>query len=213
MAKYFSFFPKTYYLDDTGVETTILTNIISRFAYEQSFKDNTSVFYKYDIKDSDTPEGISYKMYGSSERHWMILMLNDIVNPMYDWPLDYRKFIKFVNSKYTANASVGQTGLEWARTNVKEYVKIVTKTDIKSATISVDEYQIDSNTYANLVSSVETTTLSDGASVKIETTKKTKTYYEYEMDANEAKRTIKILKPEFASTVEQEFRRVISNAA
>jgi len=212
MAKYFNFFPKTYYLNDTETSADILTNIIARFSFEQSFKDNTSIFYTYQIKDSDTPESIAYKIYDSSERHWMVLMLNDIVNPMYDWPLDQREIVKFINSKYTANANTanGQTGLVWSQISVKDYVKIVTKTHLKTNTITVDKYLIDANTYANVTQSIENVTLSDGESVKIKTSKETKTYYTYEIEANEEKRTIKILKPEFAPAVEEEFRRVIA---
>jgi hypothetical protein len=106
MAKYFNFFPKTYYLSDTGTSADILTKITARFSYESSFKENTAVFYEYDIKDSDTPEGIAYKMYGSSERHWMVMLLNDIVNPLYDWPLDQREIVKYIDSKYSANGNL-----------------------------------------------------------------------------------------------------------
>ena len=42
------------------------------------------------------------------------------------------------------------------------------------------------------------------------TTKETETYYQYEIKVNDEKRNIKILKPEFAPAVEEEFRRVIS---
>jgi hypothetical protein len=35
-------------------------------------------------------------------------------------------------------------------------------------------------------------------------------YYEYELEANEEKRTIDILRPEFVKTIEQEFRNVIA---
>jgi hypothetical protein len=41
--------------------------------------------------------------------------------------------------------------------------------------------------------------------------KETKTYYDFEIEDNEKKRRIKILKPEFVFAVDQEFRRVISN--
>jgi hypothetical protein len=92
-------------------------------------------------------------------------------------------------------------------------LKIVTKTDVKSNTISVEKFVIDANTYANVIVETTTTTLSDSALVTIATEKQTKSYFDYEIDANEAKRRIKILKPEFASAVEEEFRRVISNGA
>jgi hypothetical protein len=45
--------------------------------------------------------------------------------------------------------------------------------------------------------------------IKIEISKETQSYYDYEMELNESKRSIKLLKPEFVSAVEEEFRRVI----
>jgi hypothetical protein len=40
-------------------------------------------------------------------------------------------------------------------------------------------------------------------------TKEKKTHYTYETEENEAKRTIKLLKPEFVSAVEKEFKKII----
>ena len=56
MAKFFNYFPKTFYTNDNkpkGLDT--VTNIISRFAFEQSLKENSAAFYRYDIQDIDTP--------------------------------------------------------------------------------------------------------------------------------------------------------------
>ena len=53
--------------------------------------------------------------------------------------------------------------------------------------------------------------LEDGSFIDITVSKETKTYYDYEIEENEKKRVIKILKPEFVPTVDQEFRRVIVN--
>ena len=51
MAKYFSKFPKTFYtLQSVPYGADVVTNIISRYSMEQSFKDNSSVFEKYDVK-------------------------------------------------------------------------------------------------------------------------------------------------------------------
>jgi regulator of protease activity HflC (stomatin/prohibitin superfamily) len=50
----------------------------------------------------------------------------------------------------------------------------------------------------------------DGNAIKIDVTKKTKSYYEYEIETNEAKRTINILKPEFVPAVESELKRVFN---
>jgi hypothetical protein len=68
MSKYFNYFPKTLYTND-NTSGIVVTNIISRFAFERAYRDNSAVYYEYDIQDSDTPEIIADKMYGNSERH------------------------------------------------------------------------------------------------------------------------------------------------
>ena len=66
MAKYFRYFPKTFYTSDTdsdGLDS--VTNIIARFAIASDLRDNTNMFYPYDVQDTDTPEIIAHKMYSS----------------------------------------------------------------------------------------------------------------------------------------------------
>jgi len=214
MAKYFNFFPKTFYSSNnstTGLDT--VTNIISRVSFESTLKENSSAFYKYSVQDSDTPEIVAHKFYGNSERHWIVLMFNDIIDPLYDWPLKYDTFIKYVDKKYTANGAANttvQTGLAWAMSvnNVQAYYKIVTKTDIDNISL-VDRIQVDANTYANVTTSSTTITLQSGDVITQAVTKEKKTYYEYEMEENEAKRDIILVKNVFVNQIEKEFKRVI----
>ena len=79
MANYFSKFPKVYHSFDDYKTSEQVVNILSRFSLESSLKENTSIFYDYDIRDGDTPEIIASKMYNSPERHWIILLFNDII--------------------------------------------------------------------------------------------------------------------------------------
>jgi hypothetical protein len=207
MAKYFNYFPKTVYtLNSLDVET--VTNITSRFGFEQSFKDNSAVYYEYDIQDGDTPEIIASKFYDSPERHWAVLMINNIVDPQFDWPLDQRTIISYINEKYSANASVGQSGTTWAQANIHSYYKIETRISNSTEAELQTKLQIDANTYANVAATTTNLILDDGNSITITTTKETKSYYDYEIEENEAKRTIKLLKPEFVSSIEEELRNV-----
>ena len=207
MAKYFNYFPKTVYtLNSLDVET--VTNITSRFGFEQSFKDNSAVYYEYDIQDGDTPEIIASKFYDSPERHWAVLMINNIVDPQFDWPLDQRTIISYMNEKYSANASVGQSGISWAQANIQSYYKVETRTSNSTEAELQSKLQIDANTYANVAVTTTNLTLDDGNLITIKVSKETKSYYDYEIEENEAKRTIKLLKPEFVSSIEEELRNV-----
>ena len=150
MSKYFNYFPKTVYSLDSTNNVDAVTSIVSRFSFENSFKDNTSVYYEYNIQDSDTPEIIASKFYGDSEKHWVVLMLNNIIDPQFDWPLDQRTIISYMNKKYSANASVGQSGVSWAQSNIHSYYKVETRTTNSTNTELQTKLQIDANTYANV---------------------------------------------------------------
>jgi formylmethanofuran dehydrogenase subunit E-like metal-binding protein len=70
-------------------------------------------------------------------------------------------------------------------------------------------FQIDANTYANVTTSLNSYTLQDGTTITQRVTKETQSYYQYEVDLNETKRTIKLIKPEFVPAIEKEFKKVI----
>ena len=70
----------------------IVTDILSRVKVLSSIKDESYVYYLYDIQDGDTPEIIASKYYDNPNRHWIILLANDITDPIYDWPLTYSNF-------------------------------------------------------------------------------------------------------------------------
>jgi hypothetical protein len=219
MANYFNFFPSTFYSVDANnkVALDVVTNVISRFSFESQLKENSSVFYPYEIKDSDTPESIAYKLYGNAERHWMVLIFNNIIDPQYDWPLNYNNFVDYVNEKYSANGAANttvQTGLQWAKSenNVHSYYQVNTRISVAvspdSKTIK-EKVRITANTYANVIVGSVTYTLNNGKTITETTSKEKLTYYDYEMEVNENKRKIKLLKPEFAYDVFEEFKQII----
>ena len=209
MSKYFNFFPQTLYTTDS-ISGDVVKNLTARFSFEESFKENTAVCYEYDVQDSDTPEIIANKFYGSPERHWAVLMINDIVDPQFDWPLDQRTIISFIDEKYTANANSGQSGIAWAQSNIKAYYKVETRTTNSTGAELQSKLEIDANTYANVAATTTNLTLDDGNSITITTTKETKSYYDYEVEENETKRTIKLLKPEFVSSIEEELKIIFN---
>ena len=215
MSKYFNYFPKVGYSIEKPNKYEYVTSLVSRFGIEDQLKENSAVFYTYQVRDGETPEIIASKVYGSSERHWIILMMNNVVDPQYDWPLSYSAFNEYVKSKYSTpeyadTANTGISGLTWAQNvdNVYSYYKVVTKTT--SSNTNIEKYEVDSNTYSTIVNTSDNYVLQDGTSININVTKETKSYYNYEMDLNEEKRKIKILKIDFVPGLENELSQVFS---
>lgn len=215
MATFFNYYPKTFYTsnnDTAGLES--VTNLITRFKFEEGIKQNSAAFYKYNIQDGDTPEIIADKYYNDVEKHWIVLLFNDIVDPQWDWPLDSREIIDYIDKKYTANGAANttvQTGIAWAlsENNVQAYFKIITTTSF-DGTQKIEKLQVDQNTYANIAATTTSYTTQAGESVTIAVTKETQTYYDYEVNLNESKREIKLLKSDFVDAVNKEFKRVIT---
>jgi len=215
MAKYFNYFPQTaYYLSDDNSSLDVVTNLMSRFSFNAASKDKLVMYYKYDISDGETPEIIADKLYGSPEKHWIILSVNNIKNPQFDWPLRYNDLTKYIDIKYRgatyANTANTGTGLSWSKSHTHSYY-ITEKRVMPSGSDTTETIIIDAATFANTnTTSTVVYTLYDSSNVTITTTKSSISYYEYEIQANEEKRTIDILRPEFVKTIEQEFRNTIA---
>jgi hypothetical protein len=208
MSKYFNFFPKVLYTTDSKTGD-VVNNLTARFNFEEKFKNNTAVCYEYDIQDSDTPEIIASKIYRDPERHWIVLLFNDISDPQFDWPMDYRTLISFMDEKYKDVANTGQSGTNWAQSHTHAYYKVETRTTLSTNTIVKNKFEVDSNTYNTIATTNKDVALKDGNTIRIQISKETQSYYDYEMELNESKRKIKLLKPELVNSVEEEFRRVI----
>jgi hypothetical protein len=219
MAKFFNFYPTTVYTNSNeSTSYDIVTNIIARFAFEKSLKENSALFYSYDIQDGDTPEIIANKYYGSPEKHWIVMLFNDIVDPQYDWPLTDRNLIVYINDKYSANGAASnpsKSGIAWAQSNIKTYYKIVTRVNSNPTKDTiVEKIEVDANTYANVSVTTATYTLQDTNRITESITKQPLYYYDYETEVNEGKRKITLLKDTFVTgtgaTLMDEFKRVIT---
>ena len=200
---YFDQLPNMFY-DLSGISTTnpiITKNILARAKIRETLKNASLIYYTYNIKDTDTPEIIADKYYGNPNRHWIVLIANNIVDPQYDWPMPYRIFDNFIVNKYGSLSS--------AKTTVHHYNKIITKVDSFTGFITETKYEIDADTYASLPATTnEVLNLTGGGTVTITTTKEAITQYSYEDSLNESKRVIKIIDKKFVSQIEDEMKEI-----
>lgn len=213
MAKYFSRFPQVYYNLTGNQNVNVVTNILSRFVLSNNLKQYTSAYYNYTVIDGETPEIIAAKLYNEPERHWMILLMNNMIDPQWDWPLSFDILNEYIDSKYSApeyadTANTSNSGISWAQSHAKSYYKL--ETIQTSAGESNNKIFITQPEYNNVATGSDSFTLSDNTVIEIITTKGTQTYYDYELEKNESKRVIKVLKNEFADALEDELIRVLN---
>ena len=54
----------------------------------------------YLVKDDETPETIAYDHYGEVEMHWIIMLVNNVMNLYTDWPKSTGHFEDYIFYKY-----------------------------------------------------------------------------------------------------------------
>lgn len=77
-----------------------LTDITTRvFAH---YDNPNELLQNYIIKDWDTPEKLSFDLYGTTEFYWTILYINGIADLFSDWPLKGEELTRYAEKLYPA---------------------------------------------------------------------------------------------------------------
>ncbi len=99
MANYFKHLPRIIYpfTEDKGIEVTDIT--INARAKEKIVK-GIALYDEYDIKDGETPEIISERVYGSPYYHWVIMLINERYDYINDLPLTWTELNQHITEKY-----------------------------------------------------------------------------------------------------------------
>jgi len=226
---YFDTLPKVLMRDQNG-NRIVLTNLMSRSTIIDELQNNSVVFYKYNVQEGDTPETVAHKYYGDPYKYWIVMYSNQLLDPLWDWPMNYQTFIDYLNAKYdaeyklalAAETTTAKDAYGYVQSTVYRYEKITTTTDLESNQVTVTKNSIDFNTYYALA---ETTTtynipgipLKSAPEVYVEPTQVTVSIsknivyiYDYENDLNESRREIKLLNQAFAGDMEEQFKNLMS---
>lgn len=222
MATFFAKYPKLL------VNNRLVTDILARTSIREKYSDKLSIFYPYTLQEGDTPEIIAEKYYGDPEKHWIVLLANNIIDPFFEFPFDYPSFERYLNEKYKSEGESlipSRTGYEFAQitTNINPpgYRAVFTTTDTISGEsttekIWIDKMAFDGN-YPNANNSVDMSNQVSGRfnyadmtnhieNVIYTQTTEQLTIYDYEMELNDDKREIQLIREEYASQLDKELK-------
>jgi hypothetical protein len=183
----------------------------------EELQDNALLMYKYNIQEGDTPEIIADKYYEDPYKYWMVLYVNQLIDPIWDWPMDYQTFNDYLIAKYKnefelaliAQTTSANNTYEYIQSTVYRYEKIITTTDLYSNQVTVKKNSIDYDDYYALAETNETYNIPDGTQVNISISKNIVYIYDYENDLNESKREIKLLNKDYAILMEEQFKKLM----
>jgi hypothetical protein len=208
--KYFDTLPKIITTDPNG-NYVIAVNLLARASFITQLLSDPSLYYTYDIQETDTPEIIADKYYGDSYRYWIVLLANKILDPQWTWPLSNEKFNAYLNDKYSAlAAAAGKTVVQYMQSTVAIYRLIYTSVDSTTGTITIDNKTVDQTTYTNTVQFSKTVTLPSGAKSTLSLSGQILSIYDWENEQNENMRNIRIINSAYASRIEQELINLMS---
>lgn len=204
--RYFNTFPLVNYND------VLVRNIVARVKVFEKAKHVDTIFYKYKVKDGERPDVIAYNYYGDSQYFWAIFIVNDIVDPYYEWPMSQRTFNRFLIAKYGNIATAQATILKYRKIDTAYYLHntrpdvIITATDYASLSAAEKNNYTQQDQDDNVFVSNETYALMSGPDLAAF---EPVYAYDFEVDANEARREIKLLNLTYISRIEEDLKRLM----
>ena len=192
MANYFRNIPKIKY-DINGAEPNKflnVTNIMKRISFKPSVIEDITDYYPYRVKDGERPDILSHQKYGTVAYAYLIMLINDIYDPLFDWPLSAQQFEKYLINKYgSVSSSMGTT---------KYYYQIIRAEVARTGTserIPAVKFIVDQTTYDALG-------IGD---------RSTQSQYEWEDELNDNKRDIKLIDASLIQDIDYAVKRTYAS--
>ena len=192
MANYFRNLPKVKY-DINGAEPNKflnVTNIMKRISFKPSVIEDITDYYPYRVKDGERPDILSFQQYGSVAYAYLIMLVNDIYDPLFDWPLSAQQFEKYLINKYgSVTAAMGETKYYY-QTIRAEVARTGTSERVPAVKFIVDQTAYDA--------------LGTGD-------RSTQTAYEWEDELNDDKRDIKLINASLIQDIDYSVKRTYAS--
>lgn len=206
---YFESFPKLLYSQNNNRDFNIVPDVLRRAVVEKIASLNASYFDQYDVGEGETPETVADKFYDDPTLHWVILHVNEILDPRFEWPLSETQLQEYALAKYGSIDAINEVHhVEGYNITSDENVYEESNFILAPETQSLDE--------PVRILFEGTRTTSEGRTARIPITHADNvkitnlvTNIEFESRENEKRRRIRILKPELVADVVSTFQTLI----
>ena len=189
MSEFFANYPRIAY-DITGSNSTVpdytvAVNLMIRSKLRDAVENDVIVYYPYVVPEGMRPDVLSFQYYGATTYTWAIYLVNNIIDPYWEWPLSYKDHREYVIKKYGS--------IEVAKSQIHHYEYTARARAEKTGTsdpVPAYKLEIDYQTY--------TETAVDEREIIYS--------YGYEQDLNETKREIQLIDVAYIQSVQEEAR-------
>lgn len=232
--QFFKNFPEiTYKLNDGRI--VFIKDFFRKSTIQESGIDSLIDYTMYECQEGDRPDVVASKIYGNSDLHWTFFLVNEITN-YEQWFKDNEVFENYMTEKYEGQYLISSASTDIVSSSSKFSLgeKITSNNGSVGHVIEVDPLfnrigvvgdkfnTSDVVTGAKSTKSFQVSSAverrdgikyyknSDGIKkYTSESGYEPVTFYTEELNSNEDKRLIKVIRPEFINRVVNEFERVM----
>lgn len=184
---FFEPFPTTsYIIDQESGRSVDITDITVHSKVVNFINNRTAVYYDYTIQESDRPDTIAFKYYGDSSLDWVIFLVNQVIDPLFEWPMGYEVLVKHIESKY------GSVAAAMDRIVLRQWILSPKKTLADGTVVPERTINVDQATFDSLPANE----------------RRAVTAAEYEIEQNDLRRRIVLLKKEHLVDFVNEYRGI-----
>ena len=164
-------------------------NIFKRAVIRNDIFDEVVAFTKYSVIGDERPDQVAYNFYGDSGLDWVVLTTNNIIHVRDEWPMGSQDFLTYLNEKYTTEQL----------SNIHHYETKIIR-DFDGKLIQPEGLTVPAG---------HSITFLDNGVLKTESQLTSFSFLEHEIDLNDKKRNINILKPEYLSLFLEDFAEIM----
>ena len=164
-------------------------NIFKRAVIRDDIFDEVVAFTKYSVIGDERPDQVAYNFYGDSGLDWVVLTTNNIIHVRDEWPMGSQDFLTYLNEKYTTEQL----------SNIHHYETKIIR-DFDGKLIQPEGLTVPAG---------HSITFLDNGVLKTESQLTSFSFLEHEIDLNDKKRDINILKPEYLSLFLEDFAEIM----
>ncbi len=184
--KYFRQYPIAKYTFDKKDEGFYFRNFFIKLELLAYLRDNPTVLTNYVLKSDERADALADKIYGNSDLFWTIYLVNDLLDPK-DWVMNTTRFNAYLHEKYLDENAVAYT---------------VRNGEV--ADLTTNRFMVEKNPFGTVDSSPDISITDPQTYDKI-------TVLDAEMMANDNKRIVKAIRPEFMPAFLKDFERKIKS--
>ena len=180
---------------ESNVDYVQTKNLFRRVKIREDLFANFMQFDKYEIIGDERPDNVSEKVYGRDDLDWIVLLSNNIVDINNEWPLSQLQLNRFLADKYTPQELVSIHHYETLelRDNKNQLI-------LPAGLVVDEDFNLEYLSGGQIKS---TNSLVEGRPVRAVT------FFDYENDLNDQKRTINVLKRDFLGMFIKDFERIM----